>query len=255
MILRRLTQSLKSQHWMAIAIEFVLLVSGVFLGIQVANWNEAQKDKQREAEFISRLSRDFEKIDARLDMNIQAWTVKSQAPLRALDDVKAFRKTGAWPRPAAAVLADVDNSFDSRIPAPRAATYIELLSAGQLGLIRNTKLRDALLDYDMQVGYSQTAYSVLIQRVAPHMDALVAHLEFDRNADTSAGALYKKNRHVWTNLDLQGLADDPKTSPALNMYASASANQLMVARVQQQKARAVMALLKPGFDPAASAKP
>ncbi len=37
MILRRFSQSLKEQNWTAIGIEFVLLVLGVFLGIQVAN--------------------------------------------------------------------------------------------------------------------------------------------------------------------------------------------------------------------------
>lgn len=37
MILRRFAQNLKEQHWIAIGIEFVLLVSGVFRGIQVAN--------------------------------------------------------------------------------------------------------------------------------------------------------------------------------------------------------------------------
>lgn len=240
---------------MAIAIEFVLLVSGVFLGIQVANWNEAQKDKQREAEFITRLTGDFDKIDARLDINIQAWTKKSKAPLRVLDDLKAFRQQGRWPRSSDATLQDLDNTFDGRIPAPRASTYVELLSAGQLGLIHSTKLRGALLDYDMQVGFSQTAYNILVQRVAPHMDTLVAHLQFNRKSDNSANALYLPNNDVWDSLDLQGLAADPKAELALNMYASASSNQLMVARVQQQKARAVLALLKPGLDQAGSAKP
>jgi hypothetical protein len=36
MILRRLTNALKEQNWTTILIEFVLLVSGVFLGIQAA---------------------------------------------------------------------------------------------------------------------------------------------------------------------------------------------------------------------------
>ena len=31
MLLRRLAQSFRTQYWMAIAIEFVLLVAGVFL--------------------------------------------------------------------------------------------------------------------------------------------------------------------------------------------------------------------------------
>ena len=39
MILRRFADALRQQNWTAIAIEFALLVLGVFLGIQVSNWN------------------------------------------------------------------------------------------------------------------------------------------------------------------------------------------------------------------------
>ncbi len=49
MILRRLSQSLKEQNWTAIVIEFVLLVTGVFLGIQVANWNAARIERTKQA--------------------------------------------------------------------------------------------------------------------------------------------------------------------------------------------------------------
>jgi hypothetical protein len=45
MIFRRLAQHLREQNWTAIFIEFVLLVVGVFLGIQVANWNQARIDR------------------------------------------------------------------------------------------------------------------------------------------------------------------------------------------------------------------
>ena len=38
MILRRLAENLHAQNWTAIAIEFVLLVAGVFLGIQAQDW-------------------------------------------------------------------------------------------------------------------------------------------------------------------------------------------------------------------------
>ena len=47
MILRRFSESLKEQNWTAILIEFVLLVVGVFLGIQVSNWNEARIGQAR----------------------------------------------------------------------------------------------------------------------------------------------------------------------------------------------------------------
>ena len=50
MILRRLTENLRAQNWTAIGIEFLIVVLGVFIGTQVANWNQqrlAKVDTQR----------------------------------------------------------------------------------------------------------------------------------------------------------------------------------------------------------------
>ena len=57
MILRRITEHVKAQNWTAIWIQFVLLVSGVFLGIQVANW----KDER----WLACSRRIFDHLDAR----------------------------------------------------------------------------------------------------------------------------------------------------------------------------------------------
>ena len=246
MILRRLSQALKEQNWMAIVIEFVLLVVGVFLGIQVANWNETQQDYKREAEFIVRLDRDFQKIDARLADNISRWEGKTTATLRVLADLEAFQKTGRWPRTKAEMLADLNDTFNYRIPAPRSATYIELLSAGQLGLIRNTNLRDALLEYDAQVGYSMTAFDVLVNRVEPFMARVVVHLEFDQTK-TIANIPAEKNPidQVWSDIDLERLAADPEVKTAMKMYAAASRNQLAFSKLQRNKVGAAIALLNP----------
>ena len=64
MILRRLSQSLKEQNWTAIAVEFVLLVLGVFLGIQVANWNEERVERAQEKGLLVRLHEDFSEMVA-----------------------------------------------------------------------------------------------------------------------------------------------------------------------------------------------
>ena len=246
MILRRLSQSLKDQNWTAIVIEFVLLVVGVFLGIQVANWNETQQEHKREAEFIARLDRDFQKIDARLASNISRWELKITATLRVLADLDAFQKTGRWPRSKAEILADLSDTFSNRIPAPRSATYIEMLSAGQLGLIRDTELRDALLEYDAQVGYSMTSFDILVKRVEPFMAKVVTHLEYDQTKTHSN--MPTENNPVdqaWIDVDLERLAADPEVKIAMKMYAGAARNQLFVAKVQQSKAAAAMALLDP----------
>jgi hypothetical protein len=46
MILRRLTANLRAQNWTAIAIEFLIVVLGVFIATQVSNWNEERAEKR-----------------------------------------------------------------------------------------------------------------------------------------------------------------------------------------------------------------
>lgn len=40
MLLRRVIDHVEAQNWTAILIDFVIVVVGVFIGIQVSNWND-----------------------------------------------------------------------------------------------------------------------------------------------------------------------------------------------------------------------
>lgn len=64
MILRRFSQSLKEQNWTAIAVEFVLLVAGVFLGIQAANWNEERSERALVRGHLSEILQDLRTHEA-----------------------------------------------------------------------------------------------------------------------------------------------------------------------------------------------
>jgi len=47
MMLRRAVEHLKHQHWTAFAIELVIVILGVFIGMQVSNWNQARVEHER----------------------------------------------------------------------------------------------------------------------------------------------------------------------------------------------------------------
>lgn len=49
MILHRIKESLKRQDWTAVTLELVIVISGVFIGTQVSNWNQ-QRIEKRETE-------------------------------------------------------------------------------------------------------------------------------------------------------------------------------------------------------------
>jgi hypothetical protein len=43
MLLRRITKDVTDQNWFAVFIDFLIVVVGVFIGIQVANWNDVRQ--------------------------------------------------------------------------------------------------------------------------------------------------------------------------------------------------------------------
>jgi len=62
MLLRRITQHVKAQNWFAVGIDFLIVIVGVFIGIQVANWNDARRDRENEALYLERLEQELSDI-------------------------------------------------------------------------------------------------------------------------------------------------------------------------------------------------
>ena len=59
MLLRRVIEDVKNQNWTAVCIDFGIVVVGVFIGIQVANWNDSRQDQQVAGELLIRLENDL----------------------------------------------------------------------------------------------------------------------------------------------------------------------------------------------------
>ena len=49
MILRRIKAHVEKENWFAVFLDFCIVVVGVFIGLQVANWNEARSENERVA--------------------------------------------------------------------------------------------------------------------------------------------------------------------------------------------------------------
>ncbi len=55
MLLRRMTQHVKDQNWFAVGLDFFIVVAGVMIALQVANWSEAQSSKEGAINTLVRL--------------------------------------------------------------------------------------------------------------------------------------------------------------------------------------------------------
>jgi len=62
MILRRLSKNLQAQNWTAIAIDFLIVVIGVFLGIQASNWNQGRVNRAETQHLLMRIEPEIDQI-------------------------------------------------------------------------------------------------------------------------------------------------------------------------------------------------
>ena len=150
MILRRVIEHFKKQEWTAIALDFLIVVVGVFVGMQVTNWNEARADR---ATVVRHLSEIAEDLQAQIDFDATI-RVSALARIAAVDYVydKAFGvklpnsvvlSTESWPIPPQAPIPEerLDNLLGSinliRVNVGMRSGYESLISAGHLGMIEN----------------------------------------------------------------------------------------------------------------------
>ena len=55
MLLRRVIEHVREQNWTAISIDFVIVVIGVFVGLQVQEWSQGRADRQSERQIVQDL--------------------------------------------------------------------------------------------------------------------------------------------------------------------------------------------------------
>ena len=148
MILRRLSQSLKEQNWMAICIEFVLLVVGVFLGIQVANWNTDRQNRALAQGYLQRLH--HEVVDL-IDDGAEA-ALSSEELNHQLQQVQAYLSAGAGVKTTALGQEHCSAIGRSHIYARGIIlppTLGELLATGRVLLIDDESLRTSIASFAM----------------------------------------------------------------------------------------------------------
>lgn len=149
MLLRRVIQNVKKQEWTAIAIDFLIVVVGVFVGIQAANWNEVRADQSRARGYLERIHNDVEADLANYHNRVRFWNAVSRYGRTGLDYADSGRTNGRtqWNLLLAYFQASQVAEFWTT-----STTYDELKSAGQLNLIANLGLRNALARYYTNAG-------------------------------------------------------------------------------------------------------
>lgn len=147
MILRRLARSVRQQDWLAVAIEFVIVVAGIFVGLQVTEWNERRQSRERELNYLARLGEDLAAMSAEFD------EIRSRAGDRVPGALRTFRALEACDAGLAAA-GDIQRTLggyqNQRSASVVERTYREMLSSGALAA-----MDDRVLSGDIAALFSE----------------------------------------------------------------------------------------------------
>lgn len=79
MLLRRITTHVKEQNWFAVGVDFIIVVIGVFIGIQVANWNDTRTNEYRETEILGTIYNELkeDRIELQIGRDAAIVTISS----------------------------------------------------------------------------------------------------------------------------------------------------------------------------------
>ncbi|MBN8261349.1 MAG: hypothetical protein J0L59_03390 [Xanthomonadales bacterium] len=198
-MLKRLGHALHRQDWATIAIEFVLLVLGVFLGIQVANWNEDRQLEARRSAALSRLHAESEAAIAYLERRMGVIAGEADLRTEALRRLSDNDWEGADPVQMAEALDSIQ--YAPAVSPPR-GVYDELISTGLYSELGDPRLRKAVSDYIAQLAYLERQVDFIRARLVARNDGRLfqgARPVFDPGA----------RRQIRTAYDFPALSADP----------------------------------------------
>jgi len=230
---RRIAQHLKTQNWTAIVIDFCIVVLGVFLALQVQVWNQQRIERNAERDYLDRLSADFAAIEGRLGRCREVYARAVEAIEHVGGIVAA--QAAAEPRPVAdreSFAAALIRLSAETLPAGRSTTFVEMVSSGDLGILRDEALRNALVAYDERAQVNRQIWEVTNSEVVSRMGALYEHVALTVKLDRPQYASIE-------DFDLPRMAADPAFARTLTILSTLKANSYELCRDQQELAEAV----------------
>ena len=141
-ILKRLRQESAKHNWFGVAVDLVILIVGVFLGIQVNNWNQDRLNRAEGKDYRDQIYLDLESNQRDLAFRMRydgQLLAHAEAALAALD-------RPVEDRPGDFIISAYEAS--NHIPQPvRRDTYDEVQGAGKASFLGDKMLRNRIANY------------------------------------------------------------------------------------------------------------
>jgi hypothetical protein len=138
MIFKRLAKGIKDQDWLIAIMEVMIVVVGIFIGLQVDDWSKAREDRALERQYLERLHQDIvgSLEDQRANSTWDAERIRTQAIMRTALSSGILTEENRADFDLGLAYLGVHNPLILHW-----TTMEELKSSGNIALIDNLELR------------------------------------------------------------------------------------------------------------------
>lgn len=150
MILRRFVAHVKAQDWFAVVLDVTVVIVGIFLGLQVTQWQALQQDHVKRQSYLASLTQNLHQDIVLHEQRIESIESILQRIESVSDDLSKENNR---------VLKDLSPLFltTHRVKL-ETATMEDLKSTGNLDLIDDRLITEPLLQYYTVISSSETAW-------------------------------------------------------------------------------------------------
>ena len=237
MIFNRIAASLRGRDWTAVAIEFAVVVLGIFVALQAENWNQERTNRQLEQVYISRLADETRANLSSLEEHEQIFEEKVHF-IFALPDLHLDEAIRHDPD---AFINQLDNSAYVAIPDLRSETYEELESSGRLALLRDAQLRSAIAS---NLNAYRSLRPVVSRSIGGYRRLLFETLPGQSYYDFRFGTGDADSAAIAASVE--AFRSDPRFEAAANAEVTYGTDVLYWVRVFIRRTEGVLALLEAG---------
>lgn len=143
MLLRRLMAHVRDQNWFAVGLDLLVVVVGLFIGLQIDTWWEGQKEARFESVYLTEIQEDFEANRSSLEEQIRSTE-------RTISDMVTLHAQSLLPEPSLS-FSELNTRFISIHNMPSfilvTRAYDNLTGSGDLKLLSSRPLKNALAEY------------------------------------------------------------------------------------------------------------
>ncbi|PHS23860.1 MAG: hypothetical protein COA84_10265 [Robiginitomaculum sp.] len=169
MILRRVIKHFRQQEWTAIFLDFLIVVVGVFVGLQVSNWNELRGDQEDETAFLERLASDIETELKGTETLLKSATADKHLLEQAIFIVQS-NDTDVVLTTEQCRIAWQSHVLGGSYAFNRLLSVEALSQSRGLGILSDTDLQLALISYQRAMDYSANLANFIISDVKNLVD-------------------------------------------------------------------------------------